>query len=110
MNNNNNHTTHSLERIQERLEDAGIAEANIRTLAAILDNVAATQNGNVAIKALTLKGQVNAAYGNRSNGDTVYAIVRNRKITTVFLRRSTQPSTPAALRVDRVRSLKALVA
>lgn len=104
-----NNTNHSLERINERLTDAGIAQANINTLAAILDHVAATQTGSVAIKALTLKGQINAAYGNRSNGDTVFAIVRNRKVVTVFLRRSTQPSTTAALRVDRVVSLKTLV-
>lgn len=37
-----------------------------------------------------------------SNGDTVWAVVRGGVVTTVMLRRSDQPSTRAALRVDLV--------
>lgn len=37
-----------------------------------------------------------------SNGDTLWAILRDRKVVTIMRRRSTQPSTPAALRVDEV--------
>lgn len=37
-----------------------------------------------------------------SNGDTVWAIVRGGAIATVMLRRSDQPSTKGAMRVDVV--------
>jgi hypothetical protein len=37
-----------------------------------------------------------------SNGDCVWAIVRDGEVATVMLRRSNQPSTRAALRVDAV--------
>lgn len=37
-----------------------------------------------------------------SNGNEVWAILRDCLITTVMFRRSNQPHTPAALRVDRV--------
>lgn len=37
-----------------------------------------------------------------SNGDTVWAIVREGRIVTVMLRRSTQPATPDAFGVDVV--------
>jgi hypothetical protein len=37
-----------------------------------------------------------------SNGDQVWAIIRDGRIHTVMLRRSDQPSTPQALRVSKV--------
>jgi hypothetical protein len=37
-----------------------------------------------------------------SNGDQVWALVRGGEVITVMLRRSTQPATAAALRVDAV--------
>lgn len=37
-----------------------------------------------------------------SNGDTVWAVVRGGIIVTVMLRRSSQPSTPEAMRVSAV--------
>jgi hypothetical protein len=37
-----------------------------------------------------------------SNGDVVWAIVRDGAIRTVMFRRADQPATPAALRVDKV--------
>lgn len=37
-----------------------------------------------------------------SNGDQVWAIIREGRVHTVMLRRSDQPSTPQALRVRRV--------
>jgi len=37
-----------------------------------------------------------------SNGDVVWAVIRGSIIRTVMFRRADQPSTPGALRVDRV--------
>ena len=104
-----NTTHHSLSRIHERLNDAGISDHNIATLARIVDSVAGTINGSVAIRLLDLGKQVNEAWGDRSNGNLVYAIVRNRHVVTTFLRRSTQTNTTEALRVDRIVALEDLV-
>ena len=38
----------------------------------------------------------------QSNGDTVWAVVRNGTVVTVLLRRSTQPCTPETFRVREV--------
>lgn len=104
-----NTTHHSLERIHERLHDAGISDHNIATLAAIVDSAASRINGSAAIEVLDLGHQVNEAWSDRSNGNLVYAIVRNHKVITTFLRRSTQTNTPSALRVDKVVALQELV-
>lgn len=105
----NNYTAHSLARISERLTDAGISEANQAQLARIVDVAAARTNEATAIQVLDLGQQVNEAWGDRSNGNLVFAIVRGGRVITAFLRRSTQPNTPEALRVDTVTSLTSLV-
>jgi hypothetical protein len=43
-----------------------------------------------------------------SNGDCIWAIVRGGVVATVMLRRSDQPATKAALRVDAVLGTKRL--
>ena len=42
------------------------------------------------------------AWSNESNGDHVWAIIRDSRLVTIMFRRSTQPATPEALRVDHV--------
>lgn len=104
-----NTTTHSLDRIHERLTDAGLSATNIRTLAALVDAQARQINGAVAIRVLDLGTQVNRAWSDQSNGNLVYAIIRNRAVVTTFLRRSSQTNTPDALRVQRILNLEDLV-
>ena len=55
-----------------------------------------------AMRLLTLPSQVGEAWGDRSNGNQVWAIVRYGELRTVMLRRSTQPATPQAFNVDKV--------
>lgn len=55
-----------------------------------------------ALRLLKLGAQRNEAWSEQSNGDEVWAILRRGEIKTVMLRRSTQPPTAAALRVDKV--------
>ena len=55
-----------------------------------------------ALQLLTLPAQVGRAWGDRSNGNTVVAIVRGAKLVTVMLRRDNQPFTTAALKVAKV--------
>lgn len=42
------------------------------------------------------------AWGDKSNGQDVWAVVREGRVVTVMLRRKTQPMDPSAFRVDRV--------
>ena len=44
-------------------------------------------------------------WGEESNGDTLVAVIRCRLVTTVMLRRRSQPFTRDALSVDRVTKL-----
>lgn len=55
-----------------------------------------------AVRIARLDVQRNPAWGDVSNGDTVVAIVREGWVTTVFLRRSTQPWRPEAMDVQHV--------
>lgn len=60
--------------------------------------------------ALMLKAPVfvGKAWTNESNGDTVIAIVRDRRVVTYMFRRSTQPFTPEALHVTRCIDLSSI--
>ena len=55
-----------------------------------------------AIRLIALPEMVGKAWSDQSNGNEVWAIVRNRRLVTVMLRRSTQPKTAAAFDVERV--------
>lgn len=60
--------------------------------------------------ALMLKAPVfvGQAWTNQSNGDTVIAIVRDKRVITYMFRRSTQPFTPEALHVVRCIDMRAV--
>jgi len=94
---------HAYRRINERLRDAGLDQEIIDRIYRVAEALAAEcQTGSEAIRLLALKVQVNDVRGERSNGDELWAIVRAKRLHTVMLRRSTQPKTPKALRVQKV--------
>ena len=96
-------TAHALHQTTQRLRDAGIEAPIIAKIYRAAEGLAALSSvGAEAIRLLKLSAQVNQAYGLRSNGDEVWAIIRNRQLKTVMLRRSSQPQTPAAFRVEKV--------
>lgn len=97
---------HAEDRVTERLTDAGWNSANIRKVYTVAEHVARACKRDTAICILTLPERVNEAWGERSNGNQVWAISRNGELKTVMLRRDTQPSTPAKLRVDEVKFLQ----
>ena len=96
-------TIHALTRASERL---GI-ELDADTVQGIVRNAdrIASECGNVdtAARVYRLGRMVGQAWSDRSNGDTVVAIIRNGSVATFMFRRSTQPHTPQAYNVRKVR-------
>ncbi len=84
----------------------GDAGYDARTIGQVFDaTLAIAKRSTVAseaIRVLHIGFQVNEAYGERSNGDNVWAMVRHGELITMFLRRSNQPSTTTALRVEKI--------
>lgn len=99
----NTATHHSHQRIEERMADAGYDLDTITKVFAAAKALAkASTVKSEAIRLLKLNGQTNQAWGERSNGDELWAIIRDGRLVTVMLRRSTQPKTPEALKVQKV--------
>jgi hypothetical protein len=89
-------TAHALQRIGERLT----APERVALAARIREAVTSHPSGSHAVLVARL-GEARGDYWG-SNGGLVWAIVRDGVCVTVMLRRDSQPSTPAALQVDRV--------
>ena len=89
-------TTHSLQRADERLVGAEAQKVN----QAIASACAKYGNKSVGIIAHRLDSQRGQAWGNKSNGDCVIAIVRNGQVKTVYLRRATQTFDLSVSRTD----------
>ncbi len=92
-------TTHAGDRIDTRIADAGIDPLKVRQAA---NFIAPKCQGATAILLVTLPAVHGVAWSGSSNGDQVWAIVRQGRVVTVMLRRSTQPTTPKSLRVSVV--------
>ena len=60
------------------------------------------QGHDWGVRLMRLGCQRNDAWSDESNGDEVWAVLRRGELKTVMLRRSSQPSTAQALRVDKV--------
>lgn len=89
---------HVWERLLERCTEAEQVKARDLALAFIQ----AHQRGSHAVRLLRLGKQRGTPWADRSNGDEVWAIVRHGRVTTIMLRRSTQPTQPANFDVDQV--------
>lgn len=94
------HATHRM--IERLVGDAGLTIAEATDLCRKADGVAAVTRKHVAVMLKRLDRQVNAHGGARSNGNRVWFILRDGVVTTVMLRRSTQPETPEAFDVEKV--------
>lgn len=88
-----NTSAHAIEQAEKRGVPVYIIEARVEAEAHRI-------SGDTAILVGCLPAPKNAADG--SNGDQVWAIVRDGYIVTVMFRRSNQPATPERLRVDTV--------
>jgi len=95
---------HAEQRAAERIIAAGRSPQEAVSLAERIAR--AYPRTDIAVRLMVLEG----AYGDTqddilsrmSNGDEVWAIIRQGSVTTIMLRRSNQPRTPEALRVDKV--------
>lgn len=80
-----------------RITPREIAEIVEERMAAFDDAVAKTESFAILCGYTEDRGSLVG-----SNGDEVWAVLREATITTVMLRRGNQPKTPAALRVNKV--------
>lgn len=92
-------TAHAFERVEGRLTAAGVDPAKARRWAEL--QARKHPHGRVGVRLFTVDFQ-GTPWADDSNGDQVWAICDCGKVVTVMFRRSTQPATPHALRVDRV--------
>jgi len=97
-------TSHAQERVEERLTQAGWSAADRDKLYDFTSRWAVrTNTASEAVRVAVLPEIVGTIYGDESNGNEVWAIYRQRKLITVFLRRHNQPD--YKLRCDTVNRL-----
>jgi hypothetical protein len=94
-------TGHAWERVAQRLEP----HERGGVVLAVSGYLKANPRGSHAVRVWVLKGQRNEPWSDLSNGDEVWAIIRDGVVVTTMLRRSTQPKTCASLRVEHVHLL-----
>ena len=100
-------TNHSTERAIERMAQAGL---NPQAVLALADQVARSTSVATAVLIVTLPDRAgddrDDILTRESNGNEVWSINRDGRIITLMLRRSNQPHTADALRVNRVMALR----
>ena len=96
-------TGHGSERAVERMAQAGLSANRVLDLA---DQVAARTVTDTAVLMVTLPqsagDQTEDVLSRESNGNEVWSIIRDQRVVTLMLRRSEQPKTREALRVESV--------
>lgn len=95
-------TIHALERASERLGIVLDADT-VQGIVAKTDRIAAECSVDTAIRVWRMRHMVGQAWSDQSNGDDIIAIVRQGIVQTFMFRRSTQPHTPEAYNVRKVR-------
>ena len=94
-----NYSKHALERCFNRIGLALGNETGLQLLAMAEECAKhCTTDAALRFKSPLFVGK---AWTDTSNGDTVVAIVRDKRVVTYMFRRSTQPFTAVALRVTR---------
>ena len=96
-------TYHSLERLRDRMKELEYNNKQIKlVLNKTLQLTRRSKHKSEAIRLFTIDRIHGVPWSDVSNGDEVWAIIRNNKLITVMFRRGTQPKTADALRVDKV--------
>lgn len=94
-------TTLHAEQRTARIVAAGLST---ETASAFLAEAEGIARSNPSGSLAALLWRLPKPYGTRetSNGDQVWAIIRDGDVVTLMLRRSDQPTTPGAMSVDRL--------
>jgi len=95
-----NHAEHRL--LERVMKQARISEDDALQLlseAKLKAEMCEFKSQAVRLKTINFQGK---AWTNKSNGDEIWAIIRSNKLITIMFRRSTQPKTCEALRVDNI--------
>ena len=95
-------THHTDKRWQERIVSLGINSEYAKSMLFSATEYATKCPVDTAKLLFRLSKRVGEFWGTESNGDEVWAIIRDQIIITVLFRRSTQPSNNVTLRVDEV--------
>lgn len=97
-------TSHSMQRALVRAEQGGLSA---RECLAKAEWACKQVKGSAAVLLASLgrDQMVGRAWSEESNGDLLYAVIRDGRVITIFWRRSTQDCSPAAFQVERVYSL-----
>lgn len=97
-------TASTLHAVRRTFERVGVAIGMTRAerLATLADRCAAETPAGLSVAVrLSVTPFIGTPWADTSNGDTLVAIIRDGVVVTLMFRRSTQPFTAAALRVDR---------
>ena len=98
-----NATIHAIDRTSERLAECGEDPRLVMSEARRIAAAHADKDLAVRMRVLdTAYGDTSGGSDRQSNGDEVWAVCRHGVVRTMMLRRSSQPRTPDAFRVDLV--------
>lgn len=102
-----NATSHSVNRVNDRLIAAGIDPTTAEDIRRTAEAFASKCNRfeSVALRMKSLSYFVGRAWSDTSNGDTIIAIIRFGQVQTYMFRRRTQPFDKQSLSVERVVTL-----
>lgn len=95
---------HYMQRIEERMPDLA---PRLLDIARSVESLRLAKDTAVLVHELpALRGDTQANILDRaSNGDQVWAIVRGGRVVTMMFRRSTQPATAEAMRVEQCKRI-----
>lgn len=102
---------HVQQRARERLQEAaGFTDTSVGRLVAFTESVARNPKMQYpeghAIHVMDLPERTNSSDSSGSNGEQVWGIAREGELSTMMLRRRSQPATTDALRVGKVTHLR----
>jgi argininosuccinate lyase len=90
---------HVLHRLYDRVVQNGVPLVEAHDIVGKLEKVADSSTNDIAILIYQFARQ---QVSDLSNGEEVWAIIRNHDVKTIMLRRGSQPKTAWSLRVDKV--------
>jgi len=94
---------HALERINDRMKEIGYESKERKKVAEkALEYTRKSRTRSEAVRLFTIPNIHGIPWSDKSNGDEIWAIIRDNTLVTVMFRRHTQPKTTKALRVDKI--------